>query len=83
MDSRRQPSTAAAGTGGGTSSTVGNSTTSAPRRQGAVKPVATCREDKALLRSLKSHGQPLGQTMCGQGGHLARLNCIDIKYMLD
>jgi hypothetical protein len=83
VDSRRQPSVAAAGNGGGASSSAANSTTSAARQRGAAKQATTYRDDQALLRSFQSQGQPLGHSMCRQGGKLAKLIYMDIKKMLD
>ena len=83
MDNRRCPSKAAADNGGGTSSTVANSTNSNPKRRGAAKQAATCREDQALLRSFQSRGQPTGHTTREQGGDLTKLNYMDIKSMID
>ena len=65
------------------SSTAANSTTSAPRQWGAAKRATTHRDDQSLLRSFRTQGQPLGQSMCGQGGYLAKLNYMDIKKMID
>ena len=83
MNSDRRPSIAAAGNGGGTSSTAANSTTSAPRRRGAARRATNHRNDKSLLRSFRTQGQPLGQTIGRQGGYLATMNYMDIKNMLD
>ena len=83
MNNIRRPSTEAAGHGGGTSAPAANSTNVAPRRRGASRRATTHREDQSLLRSFRLRGQPLGQTMCGRGGHLAKLNYMDIKNMLD
>ena len=85
MDSNGRPSlvAAAAVKGGGTSSTAANSTTSAPRQRGAAKQATTHRDDQSLLRLFRTRGQPLGQSMCGRGGYLAKLNYMDIKKMLD
>jgi hypothetical protein len=71
----------AAADGGETSASAANSTTSAPRWQGAAKQATTRREGQELLRS--SQGQPLGQLICGQGGKLAKLNYMVIKNLLD
>ncbi len=81
MDSDRQPSLAVAVNGGGTSSTAANSTTSAPRRWGAAKRATTHRDDHSLLRLFPTQGQPLGQSMCGGGGYLAKLNYMDINSL--
>jgi hypothetical protein len=80
---RRRPSTAAAGSGGGTSSTVAQRTTSTPRRRGVAKQATTCREDQELLRSYQQSGQPLGKSMYGCKGSLAKFNYMDIKLLLD
>jgi hypothetical protein len=83
VDSDGQPSLAVAVNGGGTSSTAANSTTSAPRGWGAAKRATTHRDDQSLLRSFRTQGQPVGQSMCGRGGYVAKLNYMDIKKMLD
>jgi hypothetical protein len=50
-----------------------------------VPPVraTTHRDDQSLLRSFRTQGQPLGQSMCGRGGYLAELNYMDIKKILE
>ena len=83
LDNRRRPSMGAAADGGGTSSTAANSTTSASRQRGAAKQATTCREDLTLLRSTQQWGQPLGQSMYGSKGKLAKLNYMDINLLLD
>jgi hypothetical protein len=65
------------------SSTVANSTTSAPRRRGAAKQATTHRDDLSLLWSFHSQGWPLGHSMYGRGGYLTKLSYMDIKKMLD
>ena len=65
------------------SSTATNSTTSAPRQRGAAKQATTHRDKQSLLQSFRTQGQPLGKSMCGRGGYLAKLNYMDIKKMLD
>jgi hypothetical protein len=65
------------------SSSAANSTTSAPRQRGAAEQATTCRDNQGLLQSFQSQGQPLGYSMCRQGGKLAKLNYMDIKKMLD
>ena len=54
-----------------------------PRRRGAEKQATTCREDQEMLRSYQQSGQPLGQSMYGSKGKLAKLNYMDIKLLLD
>jgi hypothetical protein len=65
------------------SSTVAQRTTSTPRRWGAAKQANTCREDQEFLRSFQQSGQPLGQSMYGSKGKLAKLNYMDIELLLD
>jgi hypothetical protein len=65
------------------SPSAANSTTSAPRQWGAAKRATTCRADHRLLWSFQHQGKPLEQYICGQGGKLAKLSCMDIKKMLD
>ena len=64
------------------SSTAAPSSTSSSRRRGAARRATTYRDDQSLSR-LFSQGQPLGQTIGGRGGYLAKMNYMDIKNMLD
>jgi hypothetical protein len=48
-----------------------------------AKRATTHREDQEMLRSYQQLGQPLGQSMYGSKGTLAKLNYMDIKLLLD